>query len=77
MTITIYGAGCTRCALAEAVIRRVVAECGADVIIEKVSDIQAIVEAGVLSTPAIAIDGVITLAGRIPAETDVRAWINR
>jgi hypothetical protein len=31
--------------------------------------------AGVLTTPAVAIDGVIKLSGRIPTREEVKAWL--
>jgi hypothetical protein len=37
---------------------------------------QAIVAAGVMSTPAVAIDGVIKLSGRVPTTIELRQWIS-
>jgi small redox-active disulfide protein 2 len=75
MKITVYGPGCAKCKQTEDLVRRVVAELGADVEVEKVSDIQAMVMAGVMSTPAVAVDGQMKMAGRVPTPDDVRAWI--
>lgn len=41
----------------------------------KVSDIKAMAAAGVMFTPAVAVDGVVKLAGRIPKADEVRGWI--
>ena len=43
--------------------------------LQKVSDYQAMAAAGVLATPAVAIDGVIKMSGRIPKPDDVKAWL--
>ena len=43
--------------------------------IAKVEDMQAIVNAGVMATPAVAIDGTLLLSGRIPRPEDVKHWL--
>ena len=75
MKITVYGPGCAKCKQTEEVVRRVVAESGAPVEVEKVSDVRAMVKAGVLSTPAVAVDGVVKVAGRVPQAEEVKAWL--
>ncbi len=73
--ITIYGAGCEKCRQTETLIRRVVAELDIPAEIVKVSDLKEIALAGVLRTPAVAVDGVVKMAGRIPRETDIEDWV--
>lgn len=75
MKITIYGPGCTKCKQAEELVRRVVAESGSAVEVTKVSDIKEMVTAGVMMTPAIAVDGVMKIAGRVPKPEEVKQWI--
>jgi len=41
-----------------------------------VSDIQALAAAGILMTPAVAVNEVIKVAGRIPKLDEVRAWVS-
>jgi RecJ-like exonuclease len=43
--------------------------------VQKVSDYQAMAEAGVVATPAVAIDGVMKVSGRIPTREEVLAWL--
>lgn len=74
-TITIYGPGCAKCDLAEKVVRLVVEELGVDAAVEKVSDFAELARAGIVSTPAIAVDGVMVMTGRIPKEEDVEDWL--
>ncbi|NJN67791.1 MAG: thioredoxin family protein [Chloroflexaceae bacterium] len=74
-TITIYGTGCAKCQQAEQVVRQVVSEFGDGVTIEKVADYQAIAQAGVMSTPAVAMDGVVRVAGRLPKASEVKEWL--
>ena len=75
MKISVYGPGCMKCKKTEELVHQVLAETKVDAIVEKVSDIQAIVAAGVMSTPAVAIDGLVKLSGRVPTADELRRWI--
>lgn len=77
MRITIYGPGCAKCAQTVELVQRLLAETGVQAALEKVTDIQAIAAAGLLTTPAVAVDGVVKLKGRVPTADEVRAWIGR
>ncbi len=75
MKIVVYGPGCARCHETERVVRHVVEELGIAADVEKVSDYQAMAAAGVLATPAVSVDGVLKVSGRIPRTEDVRGWL--
>ncbi len=75
MKITVYGPGCYRCHETERLVRNVVATLGVDADIEKVSDWKAMAAAGVLATPAVAVDGLLKLSGRIPTAAEVQSWV--
>jgi small redox-active disulfide protein 2 len=75
MVITVYGPGCARCFETERVVRNVLADMQHNAELQKVSDYQAMAAAGVLATPAVAIDGVIKMSGRIPKPDEVKAWL--
>jgi small redox-active disulfide protein 2 len=74
--IAVYGPGCMKCKKAEEIVRQVLAETGVEATVEHITDMPAIVAAGVMSTPAVAIDGVIKLSGRVPTTTEIRQWIS-
>jgi small redox-active disulfide protein 2 len=65
-TITVLGPGCKRCAALEAVTRDAVAQLGLDVTVTKVTDYAEMARLGVMSTPALAVDGQIAMAGSVP-----------
>ncbi|MBN2219529.1 MAG: TM0996/MTH895 family glutaredoxin-like protein, partial [Kosmotogaceae bacterium] len=67
MKIEIFGSGCPRCKQTEKVMKMAVEEMGSDAIVEKVTDMMAIMEKGIVSTPAVAVDGKIVLSGKIPS----------
>ncbi|HEY6000672.1 MAG TPA: thioredoxin family protein [bacterium] len=77
MKITVYGPGCRKCHEAEELVKRVVAELGSDAVVEKVSDLQAMMKLGIISTPGVAVDGVLKVAGRIPKADEIRGWLGK
>jgi small redox-active disulfide protein 2 len=73
--ITVYGPGCMKCKQTEENVRQVLAETGIEAVVEHVTDMQAIVVAGVMSTPAVAVDGVLKVKGRVPTAEELRQAI--
>jgi small redox-active disulfide protein 2 len=68
--IQILGSGCPKCVALTANAEAAAKELGIAYTIEKVTDINEIVKAGVMLTPALAIDGKVVAMGKIlpPAE---------
>ena len=54
--ITVFGPGCMKCKKTEEAVRQVLVATGVEAVVEHVTDMQAIVAAGVMSTPAVAVD---------------------
>ena len=75
MEIKVYGPGCKKCKTTEEVVREAVAELGREATVTKVSDISEIASAGILSTPAVAVDGLIKSTGKVPSKDEVKSWI--
>jgi small redox-active disulfide protein 2 len=73
--ITVYGPGCMKCKKTEENVRQVLAETGVEAVVEHVTDMQAIVAAGVMSTPAVAVDGVVKVKGRVPTAEELHQAI--
>lgn len=65
MVIQILGLGCTKCNMLEEQARQAVEELGDGYTVEKITNLEAIQEMGVLVTPALAIDGVVKSAGKV------------
>lgn len=74
-TIKILGTGCAKCKLTEAVIRESLSEMGLDANIEKVEDILKIMEYDIMSTPAVVLDGVVKIAGKLPSKEEIRTML--
>jgi len=50
-------------------------ELGVSAEITKVTDINKIIDYGVMLTPALVIDGEVKMAGRIPGKEEIKKWI--
>lgn len=70
-TIKILGTGCAKCKSMTAVVKDAVSEKSIDATIEKVEDMERIMEYNVMSTPALVIDDVIMIKGRVPTKEEV------
>jgi len=70
--IQVLGPGCancrTLCDRAETAAR----ELGLEFEIEKVTDLEAIVRYGVMSTPALVVDGKVLFSGRVPSTVQLK-----
>ena len=75
--ITVFGRGCSRCESTVQRIEREAAEMGASVKVHKITDDVEIVQNGVMTTPAVKIDGKIVHAGGIPSIETVHAWLEK
>ena len=75
MKIEILGMGCPKCKKLYENAQAAVKESGVRAEIAKVEDIQKIMDYGLMATPAIAIDGEVKAAGRIPAPDEIKKWI--
>ena len=76
MRIEILGMGCPKCKKLYENAQTAVKESGVQAEIAKVEDIQKIMDYGLMSTPAIAIDGEVKAAGRIPTPDEIKKWIS-
>jgi small redox-active disulfide protein 2 len=75
MKVQIYGTGCAKCNMLERAAKEAVKELGVNAEVVKVSDIDAIVDAGILATPGFAVDGEVKSMGRVPSTDEIKKWI--
>ncbi len=69
--IKILGTGCPKCITMTSIVKDVVAENDIDATVEKVEDIAEIIKFNIMTTPALVIDDVITIKGRVPSKSEV------
>ena len=72
MIIKVLGPGCRNCKNLERVTREAIDTLGLDASVEKVEDVAVIVGYGVMSTPALVVDEVVVVSGRVPKVDEVR-----
>jgi len=80
MMIEVLGPGCARCNKTADVIQKAGEELGLkpgeDFYVSKVTDLSRIGSYGVISTPAVIIDGVVKMSGKIPSADQAREWLS-
>jgi small redox-active disulfide protein 2 len=76
MKIAVYGAGCAKCHKTEEIVKQALAETGTEAEVVKVTDFKEIITAGIMSTPAVAVDEVVKSTGRVPSVNEVKGWIS-
>jgi len=65
MKVEILGTGCSKCKTLEESVKKAIAQVGGFHTVEKVEDIQKIMDYGVMSTPGLVIDGVVKSTGKV------------
>jgi len=72
MKIEIYGTGCAKC---KKLFENARQAAGSDTVVVKVEDIQQIMSAGIMLTPALAIDGQVKSAGKVLSVEEIKKLI--
>ena len=75
MEIKILGSGCAKCNELERVAKQAADYLGVEATIEHVSDFAEIASFGVMTTPALVVNGVVKTAGRVPSVEDTARLI--
>ena len=76
MKIEILGTGCKKCRDLEEAAKQAVAKIGGFHSVEKVEDIQKIMDYGVISTPGLVIDGEVKSTGKLLSVDEIVNIIN-
>jgi small redox-active disulfide protein 2 len=73
--LKILGPGCQKCKVMASMVCRAVDELGVKANIVKVEDVNQILAMGVMSTPALLVNNVLKIRGRLATITQIKAWI--
>jgi small redox-active disulfide protein 2 len=76
MKIQVLGTGCPKCNKTYENVRQAVTEAGVTAEVEKVEDLKAIMEFNVMMTPAVAVDGEVKVAGKVPSVEEIKELIS-
>lgn len=74
--IKILGTGCKKCKQTEEAVKKAVADNGIEAKVEKVEDIAAIMQYNVMRTPAVVVDEVVKITGKVPSPKDILEALN-
>lgn len=72
MKLTIYGSGCAKCKQLTANAEQAAQAKGVSYEVEKITDTNAIIDAGIMRTPALAIDDDIVIEGKVASADEVQ-----
>lgn len=75
--ITVLGSGCAKCTKTAEIIEKIAAELNIDVSVEKDTSPQALLDYGVMSTPAVVIEKQLVHSGSIPHRDQINAWLKQ
>jgi len=75
MEIKVLGTGCAKCKSLEKITRKAVDELNLDASVEKVEDIQKIMEYAVMRTPALVINEKVVMSGQLPKITELKSLL--
>lgn len=75
MNLKVLGSGCKNCKVLEENVKKAIGDLGIEAEVEKVTDMQGIMSYGVMSTPALVVDGVVRSTGRVLKPEDIKKLI--
>lgn len=75
MLIEVFGPGCAKCQVMEKHAHQAVEQSGGNHQVVKVSDYAAMAARGILSTPALALDGHIKFQGKVASSDEILALL--
>ena len=75
MKIKILGTGCIKCQKLEKETIDALAELGVDADVEKVAELDKIMEHDVMMTPGLVVNEKVKVFGRVPRREEIKKWI--
>ncbi len=73
--LQVVGTGCKKCEKLFAVVNEAAEEAGIEYKLEKVSDLGEILKMGIVTTPALVVDGEIKVVGKVPACKEIKQML--
>jgi len=73
--LQILGPGCPKCKKFKENVEAAIEELGIDAQIEKVTDIMQITSFGVMTTPALVVDGEVKVVGKVASVDEIKEFL--
>lgn len=74
--IQVLGTGCAKCNMLVDNVKKIADSLGVEYQLEKVEDINKIMEFGVMMTPGLVVDGVVKASGKVPKDDEIKKMIS-
>lgn len=75
MKIEVLGSCCGKCDTLLEAAKAAVAEAGIEAEVVKVQDIKEIMKYGVMTTPALVVNGVVKVVGKVPSTEEIKSLL--
>lgn len=75
VSVKILGTGCKKCQTLESKVRDLVTQNGIVAVVEKVTDIQQMVNYGIMITPGLIVNEKVKSYGIIPKDDQIISWL--
>ncbi len=76
MLIQILGTGCPKCKKMAETAQKTAEELNLDFSLEKVTEIDKIMDFGVMTTPGLVVDGLVKITGKVPSPDEMKSILN-
>jgi small redox-active disulfide protein 2 len=73
--VEVFGTGCKKCMTTEEMIKAKAEELAIEIELIKVDDPVDIVSRGIMSTPAVMVDGKLVHKGGLPRKKEISKWL--
>lgn len=73
--VEVFGTGCKKCVTTEEMIKAKADAIGAKIDLHHIHDPVEIASRGIMSTPAVMVDGKLVHKGGLPSDADIEEWI--
>ncbi|MCA2004420.1 MAG: thioredoxin family protein [Ignavibacterium sp.] len=75
ISVKVIGSGCKKCQALEAKVKDLIVGNNIDAVVEKVSDIQEMMNYGIMMTPGLVINEQVKSFGIIPKDEQILIWL--
>ena len=75
MQLLVIGPGCAKCKTLAQFTDQAVTELGLPAEIKKVTDLNQMIALGVMITPALVVNGVVKVVGRVPSVAEIKSLL--
>jgi len=75
MNIQILGTGCAKCNALMMATEKAAQALGLTYELEKITDLRQIMAFGVMTTPALVVDGLVKVSGKVPSVDEIKIFL--